>query len=104
MSMPNLDSPTPEAKKLYPPAPSRHAPPWWAWMVISIGFAELAWFGQSVLRGNQEVAVTNAEIADIRQQQASLSAGIATLDIDVQTLNVNVAVLTQKLADRRRRR
>jgi len=82
----------------------RVAPPWWVWVVIMIGLAELGWFGTSYLRSTQQSASTATEIQDIQEHQSNLASSINTLDIDVQALTVNVAVLTQKMADQGKRK
>lgn len=78
--------------------------PWWVWVVISVGLAEFGWLGSTVVSATQQSATTITEIAEIQRQQQSLSMSINTLDADVQSLSVNVAVLTQRMADREKRR
>ncbi len=84
--------------------PPRAVPPWWVWVVVMIGLAELGWFGTSYLRSTQQSAATATEILDIQQHQSSLATSINTLDIDVQALSVNVAVLTQRMEDQEKHR
>jgi hypothetical protein len=73
-------------------------------VVISVGLAEFGWLGSTVVSATQQSATTITEIAEIQRQQQSLSMSINTLDADVQSLSVNVAVLTQRMADREKRR
>ena len=88
----------------------RRNPPWWAWVVISIGLAELGWLGKNIIYTGNRTSAMETQIQDIRQadaqraqqqsaQDTQLSSSITTLDADVQTLSVNVAVLTQKVSD-----